>query len=101
MRKALSSWTKKIPLVPFPKKLIPCGKNTAEAVSSGIDIGCIGAVREIIRQIAKGFKRKLYSVFATGGDRLYFNKNMSELIDCGEDLTLKGVALAWEINNES
>lgn len=98
-RKGLNNLTAQIPLVPFSDQIPVFGRNTFEAVRSGIDIGTIGAVKEIISRMCQEINKKAHiAKIAIGGDVEFFIKNIPELIYGGNDFTLKGIAKIWELN---
>jgi type III pantothenate kinase len=83
---ALRSGTGQLPKVPLtaglPKAL---GTDTVAAISAGIGIGSIGAVREILAALGA-------SAYATGGDADYFCANLPALQHAPAHFTLRGIA---------
>src|SRR6185312_7996787 len=67
--RALDERTDALPRVPLEfldKPPVPLGKSTVSAIESGIYWGAIGAIRELIGQLAAPLKRAP-DVFITGG----------------------------------
>ena len=64
------------------------GTNTAAAISAGIGLGCIGAVREILA----AFGERSGGAYATGGDADYFCANLPVLQRAPANFTLRGIA---------
>jgi len=88
--KALSSNTAKLPEIPLeiPEKLI--GRNTVEAMQSGIMQGYVGLVKHMIEQTSKEMD-ETPKIIATGGLSFIF-KPLHGLIDeINPHLTLDGV----------
>lgn len=95
MLAALASGTAQLPEVELKKPQECIGHNTQEALRCGAFYGLRGAVRELVEQYATAIGQYPL-VVATGGDaELLFGG--FELIDrIVSDLTLRGVALAWQ-----
>ena len=94
LRKSLHDYTAKLPLVSFPEQVpgVP-GKNTVEAIQIGVDLGAVGAVREILMEFLK--KEPDLRVVFCGGDSCYFHSCFPNTECFGSDFTLKGLAFAW------
>ena len=94
LRKALSTYTAQLPFLPMRNELpAAIGANTMDAMAAGVDLGCIGTVRELVistRKIVGGSCRFI----TAGGDAPYFLANLPELEKGPDLLTLRGVALA-------
>lgn len=100
LRKGLHEFTAQLPLVEMEDRLSGnIGENTREAIRFGVDRGSVGMIKEILASIKAqpGFEN--CSVLLTGGDALFFTKNISGLDFAGFDYTLRGIAKAWELNN--
>ncbi len=95
MLAALATQTAQLPEVGLQKPQEPVGHNTQEAIRSGVYYGLRGAVRELVEQYATQIGQ-FPLVVATGGDAgLLFEE--FDLIDRRvPDLTLRGVARAWQ-----
>jgi type III pantothenate kinase len=92
--KALAGQTAGLPLVKpdFPASAI--GKDTREAIQSGVCFGLLGAIRGIVEQIATEANKWPYLV-ATGGGAVVL-KNHLDFVDAFvPDLCLMGVGLAY------
>ncbi len=100
-RKALREGTALLPDVPLHEKLPNAlGTNTADAIASGVDRGLLGAVNELATAAARELGGSPPALFATGGDRRFFLKNLKNTLrDAGADHTLRGVAAVWALNH--
>ena len=94
LRNALATYTAQLPFLPMRNELpAAIGNNTLDAMAAGVDLGCIGTVRELMvstRKLVGGSCRFI----TAGGDAPYFLANLPELEKGPELLTLRGVALA-------
>lgn len=100
LRLALHEHTAQLPLIAMSGFSPPgIGGNTHEAIRCGVDRGCLGLVREIIVGIRREIGAPDCPCVATGGDAEYFVKQLPELSSGGIDFTLRGIALAWELNH--
>ena len=96
-RKALHSYTSKLPLVELADGLPPCpGANTADAIRMGTDAAAIDAVAGFLARFEKILTCRP-SVYACGGDRAFFLRapELAGLTDGGDDFTLRGVELLF------
>jgi len=91
---ALDKATARLPRIAISKPKNVIGKNTEEAMKSGIYWGYIGLLEGIIKKIREDNKLKM-SVIATGGLAPLFKVNSAQIEIVDEDLTLKGIALSW------
>ena len=99
-RRALNDFTAKLPLADLAQELpaMP-GRNTVEAIALGIDLGVVGAVRELLKSASELFPGKRLRVVACGGDAPFFLKAVPEIFEAGgSDFTLRGLVKAWEMN---
>jgi type III pantothenate kinase len=95
--RALHDFTAKIPQIKFKKVSYAVGRNTEEAVRSGVYHGAIGTTRELLFRIRKELGKRAPAV-ATGGWCGVF-KDTSLFYRIELDLTLAGMALIWEKNH--
>jgi len=72
----------------------PLGRNTAEAIAAGVDLGSIGSVREIISKTRQEPGLEQSRVIAVGGDAAYFIQNIPGLEAGPVVFTLRGICLA-------
>jgi len=93
---ALDKATARLPRIAInkPDKII--GTNTVTAMQSGIFWGYISLLEGIIFRIKKETKSEM-KVIATGGLSKLFKTHSDVIDDIDEDLTLKGIALTWDI----
>jgi type III pantothenate kinase len=95
MAHALAQGTARLPLVQDMAGVAYVGKDTREAIASGIRHAVIGGARELIR----GTLAELASpatVWATGGDAARFAPELPEVNRVDPDLTLRGLRLVFE-----
>jgi type III pantothenate kinase len=93
--KSLSSNTSKLPEIPLeiPEKVL--GKNTVEALQSGIMQGYVGMVRHMVNEFSKEMNTPV-KVIATGGLSFIF-KPLHDLFDAIDvHLTLNGLLYVLE-----
>lgn len=100
LRQALHEHTALLPLLPLTKDLpeVLCGANTENAMRIGIDGGAIGAVKELMNRVRKMFPGKSVKFIGIGGDSEFFTKAIPEIEFGGNDCTLNGIRIAWELN---
>ncbi len=91
--RALHEFTAKIPLVRFQKAGRALGRDTLEAVRSGIYHGAIGATRELLTGIRRELGAKAPAIATGGWCHVFSDSKLFRLIE--PDLTLKGLELAW------
>jgi len=91
---ALGNHTAALPVVAmeFPHHAV--GKDTAEAIQSGICHGLVGAVRNLVEEYASGLNRWPY-VVATGGDAKMMIEHCDFIDAAVTDLCLRGVGVAY------
>ncbi len=92
---SLHKHTAQLPLVEAAIPKLPYGRNTAEAMQTGVCRGIAGAVRNII----EGYASKLNSwpqTVATGGDLALLGPCCDFLDTQVSDLTLCGVGVAYQ-----
>ena len=92
---SLSEKTAKLPNIKpeVPKNII--GKNTKEAILSGIFYGHLGLIREVIEKVkGERLKVKKLKVILTGGYARFFSKHFPDFI-VDEDITLKGLEIIF------
>jgi type III pantothenate kinase len=93
--RALHEHTAALPVVSQGVPELPFGRDTVEAIQTGVCRGIAGAVRGIVEGYATHL-RQWPQVVATGGDTEF----MAPLLDFADslvqDLTLRGVGLAYD-----
>jgi type III pantothenate kinase len=96
---ALHMAAAKLPRVEIapPKRII--GKNTVEAIQSGVFWGYVGLVEGMIVRLKKEFK-KTPTVIATGGLARLFKDAVKGIDTFDPDLTLRGLRLIYERNKK-
>ena len=91
---ALGNHTSALPVVSARFPSGPVGKDTDEAIRSGICHGLAGAVRNLVEQFAMHLNRWPY-VIATGGDAEMMAEHCDFIDTTVRDLCLHGVGLAY------
>ena len=89
--------TSKLPLVEFKKNNNIIGKNTKDAIQSGIYWGYVGLVSFIIKKIQRRFKKKLFCV-STGGLSKIISKDINLINTINENLTIIGLIEIFKLN---
>lgn len=92
---ALAARTAQLPEVELRRPAEAMGHNTQEAMRSGVFYGLRGAVRELVEEYATKIGQ-FPLVVATGGDAALLFEGYDLVERLVPDLTLRGVALAWE-----
>lgn len=94
-RRSLAAYTAQLPLIPLHSSLpTALGKRTVEAIAAGIDLGIIGAVRELIAASQSELADTSCLLLATGGDAPFFLQHLPELTAAPPCFTLRGIAAA-------
>ena len=98
LRKALNDYTAKLPLAQNfnPKKPSALGRNTLDGITSGCDLGVLGAAQKLIKKMQIELGVEKCQVIATGGDADFFADNLLEISFGGKDFTLRGIVAAWK-----
>lgn len=93
--RALHEFTAKLPRVTpeFPE--LPYGRNTIEAIQTGVCRGLTGSVRAIVEAYATHLNR-WPQVVATGGDAALLAPHCDFLDNVVADLALRGIGLAYD-----
>lgn len=95
--KALHDAAAQLPRIAIQKPERVIGKNTIEAMQSGVFWGYIGLIDGIVRKIKEGDKRK-FTVIGTGGVVSLFD-GASKTIDVYDSaLTINGLFHLWRLN---
>ena len=95
--KSLSKFTSKLPKlnIEAPKNAI--GRNTIDAMLSGIVTGHEKMVEGMIELCEKELKEKA-TIVVTGGFSKILFKNIKQKFDVNKNLTLDGLKIIWELN---
>ncbi len=94
--KALHDMTAKLPKIEIKKQENVIGKNTKEAMNSGVYFGYISLIEGLIAKIEKELGVKT-TVILTGGLASLFKDELN-IKHCYENLTLDGLRLVYEDN---
>ncbi len=95
---ALFQHTAKLPRINISKPRNVIGKNTVNAMQSGIFYGYVGQVDYIVRRIKDEINEKNIKVIATGGMASLIAIDSSEIGKVDGLLTLEGLKLIYEKN---
>jgi len=104
MAKSLYQNCAQLPWVKLPsKKPVALGRNTEQAIISGVYYGGVGLVRNIIHELIKGLKVKPSGlrIILTGGDADIVKSAIPFKTNLVPYLTLKGLVQAYLLNNIS
>ncbi len=93
--KALHQYTAQLPLVEAAIPALPYGRDTTEAIQTGVCRGAVGAVRGIIEGYASALNSWPQTV-ATGGDLALLSPYCDFFDTQVSDLTLYGVGVAYQ-----
>ncbi len=91
----------KVELVPPPS---PIGKNTAQALQSGLFLGYVGLVEGLTKKLIAALPdsdQDSVKVIATGGLAPLFNQYTDVIHIISDSLTLDGMRVIWELNHNS
>lgn len=98
--KALHDMTAKLPKISVKAQNNVIGKNTIEAMNSGVYFGYISLIEGIISRIEKEHGAKTTKII-TGGLAEIFKDGLKDLIDHFEpNLTLEGMRIIYENNSD-
>ena len=92
---SLHATTAKLPLVKPHATMRTIGRNTREAINSGVVRGYAGLVDSLVRSIAKQSRGKPL-VIATGGDAIILRRACRTIRCVDLDLIHNGLQLLWE-----
>lgn len=95
--KALHHYTALLPEIPInrPKKIL--GKNTEDAISSGIYWGTVGMVSKLINMLCDELKCQP-AIIATGGDVQLLATEILQITSVIPSLTLEGIKIVYKRN---
>lgn len=87
--KSMNNFTARLPLVTMSRVEHPLGTSTVKSLQSGVFFGIKGEIDGFISSFKMEFPG--LKVMLTGGDALYFEKELKSNIFADFDLTLKGL----------
>lgn len=93
--RALSNMTERIPRIDFEFSGRVIGRNTAESVMAGMNIGYGGQVDAIVGAISKRMRARPI-VIATGGDARVIARLSKSISRVHPDLIFEGLRIAWK-----
>ena len=89
--------TSKLPLVKFKKNKQFIGKNTKNAIESGVYWGYVGLISFLIDKIQSKFKKKLFCI-STGGLSKIISKDITKINKINDKLTILGLIEIFKLN---
>ena len=98
MQNSLASNTAKLPFFPLDRPKTFIGKNTRDAMKSGIIHGYVGAITNIIEGIKKEMKNPEVKIIATGGLSHIIDSINPKIATVEPFLTLEGIAISYFLN---
>ncbi|MBI4835475.1 MAG: type III pantothenate kinase [Planctomycetes bacterium] len=98
MARALHNDCALLPLIKPKRAKKAIGKNTEEAMNSGIYLGWMGMTKYLVERITVELGKKPY-VIATGGDAALIKGAFKGIDEIMPDLTLEGLVLAYCAGN--
>ena len=94
--KALNHFTGKLPLVSYSDVFQPIGKNTIDAIRSGVQNGILYEIEQCIDAFNRNYQN--LRIIMTGGDSNFFDKKLNYSIFVNFNLTLIGLNRILEHN---
>ena len=94
--KSLSEGTAMLPLIKFKKSNELIGKNTIQAMESGIYWGYISMIEGLVRKLKRSKSLTDANTLATGGLSRLFENDLECINYFDYDLTLRGLSIISE-----
>jgi len=94
--KALNHFTGKLPLVSYSDEFQTIGKNTTDAIRSGVQNGILYEIAQTIELFNKNYQN--LQIVMTGGDSIFFDKKLNYSIFVHFNITLIGLNRILEHN---
>jgi len=94
--KALSKFTRRLPLASTTDKFKSPGRNTLEAITAGVINGVIYEINEYIRTFEE--KHKGINLVLTGGDAGYLKTRITHKVNYMPDIVIEGLNYILEHN---
>jgi len=95
--RALNYFTGKLPLVEAADDFPLVGKNTTDAIRSGVENGIIYEIEHYIQTLNEVYEK--LKIIITGGDAKFFDRKLKNSIFVHFNLTLIGLNRILEFNN--
>ena len=94
--KALNHFTGKLPLISYSDEYQDIGKNTTDAIRSGVQNGILYEIAQTIELFNKNYQN--LQIVMTGGDSIFFDKKLNYTIFVHFNITLIGLNRILEYN---
>ncbi|MGZ2371247.1 type III pantothenate kinase [Ancylomarina sp. YFZ004] len=95
--KALNTFTKKLPLLEKSDTFDLFGKNTTQAITSGVQNSLLFEIESYIRQLKEKYPKA--KVILTGGDSEFIHSNLKNEVSLSKGLLLSGLNAILNYNN--
>lgn len=96
--KALNHFTKRLPLLNKAEEYNRIGKNTKDAITSGVQSGIEFETDSYIKQFKNDYEN--LKIILTGGDAIFFDKKLKNTIFVDLNLNLIGLNTILEYNKQ-
>lgn len=93
--RALSDMTERLPLIDFKFSGRVIGRNTAESVLAGMNIGYGGLVDAVVAAMSRAMRARPL-VIATGGDARVISRLSKSISRVHPDLIFEGLRIVWK-----
>lgn len=93
--RALSDMTERLPLIDFKFSGRVIGRNTAESVLAGMNIGYGGQVDAVVAAMSRAMRARPI-VIATGGDARVISRLSKSISRVHPDLVFEGLRIVWK-----
>ena len=97
MSQTLSHGTAELPRIEVAVPRAPIGRNTADAITSGVAHAIAGGVRQLIEEFRSVMNAKAAKVLVTGGDAPFVASMLGMTVETAPELVLEGLMLVGQL----